>query len=162
MRVQECTTQHPCFPSRQQKLKLKRRFSKSNQRCVTYLLPTHWNWKQYSFFIFKIIFVRGTKKCLHTLFLLTVFYDKFVKYKKHINILTVPTEICPRRSPCWIWRKSLDMKYMEIRQKCISSHFSRSFDVKMTSTDTLIRFSAYKCQQPSTTITFQAILRMFH
>ena len=86
MIVHECTTQHPCFPSRQQKLKLKRRFSKSNQRCVTYLLPTHWNWKQYSFFIFKIIFVRGTKKCLHTLFLLTVFYDKFVKYKKHINI----------------------------------------------------------------------------
>ena len=54
------------------------------------------------------------------------------------------------------------MKYMEMRQKCISSHFNRFFDVKMTSTDTLNSSSAYTCQQQSTTIAFQAILRMFH
>jgi len=35
------------------------------------------------------------------------------------------------------------MKYMEMRQKCISSHFSRFFDVKMTSTDSLISCSAH-------------------
>ena len=58
--------------------------------------------------------------------------------------------------------KSLDMKYMEMRQERTSSYFSRFFDVKMTSADTLIISIAYTCQQPSTTITFQAILRMFH
>ena len=47
----------------------------------------------------------------------------------------------------FLWLSLNYMKYMEMRQKCISHHFSRFFDVKMTSTDTLISSSAYTCQK---------------